>query len=136
MTIDFAKIMARPIAHKPMNQPMSQAEAALAAKVPDLCPDCHGSDVRPAKAECGEGETNYAIRCHHPNAPTIAKLLAIGAAVMPLVRPRSLDVLKRMERRGEEAGHFTVTLSPSVVQCVIDELTTLADLAELRAVEP
>ena len=52
----------------------------LAAKVPDLCPDCHGTGDRMHNGECIGA-------CGHPFAPTFAKLLAIGAAVMGDIEP-------------------------------------------------
>lgn len=44
----------------------------LATKVPDLCPDCKGT---------GSTDLNSTYDCTCPNAPTIARLLAIGEAV-------------------------------------------------------
>ena len=57
------------------------AVAVLAAKVPELCPDCQSDDEWLGMAQTGavawDGEPYYA-ECAHPNAPTIADLLAIG----------------------------------------------------------
>ncbi len=52
---------------------------ALAAKVPELCSTCDEFErtIRPN----GEQVRAY-VSCDHREAPTIAKLLAIGAAVM------------------------------------------------------
>ncbi len=53
------------------------AQAELTAKVPELCPDCHGDP-----SWLRDGAHGNLEPCDHPNAPTIAKLLAIGAAVI------------------------------------------------------
>ena len=52
-----------------------QPHRLLTARVRELCPDCEGTGDRMHNGECIGA-------CGHPNAPTIAKLLAIGAAVM------------------------------------------------------
>jgi hypothetical protein len=61
-------------------------EGLFDAKVPELCPDCQGRELIPCcwGPECHPKGSPCRLckPCDHPNAPTIAKLLAIGAAVM------------------------------------------------------
>lgn len=69
-------------------------DVLLATKVSDLCPDCEGQPCPKCNgtgevAEHHEPWSTEWIGCHychgepcdHPNAPTIARLLAIGEAV-------------------------------------------------------
>jgi hypothetical protein len=54
------------------------ADCVLAARVPQACPTCEGSGhLGPAT---GSPQRDYGRAC--PDCPTVAKLLAIGAAVM------------------------------------------------------
>lgn len=50
----------------------------LAARIPDLCPDCEGSGYTKKRFLRGVVDD---WDCDHPNAPTIGRLLAIGEAV-------------------------------------------------------
>ena len=52
---------------------LASADFILATHIPNLCPDCQGT---------GNGMLLYGMpdACIHPNAPTIARLLAIGEA--------------------------------------------------------
>jgi hypothetical protein len=88
MTIDFATILWDAIDDARGGE-QAIHDAPLAAKVSDLCPDCneHGylrtcpvdTDGDGNCAGCARGRFPHI--CDHPNAPTVAKLLAIGAAV-------------------------------------------------------
>lgn len=51
------------------------ASAALATRVPQACQTCEGDGIR--RSECGAYRPGAC-----PDCPTVAKLLAIGAAVM------------------------------------------------------
>lgn len=53
------------------------AADVLAAKVPELCPDCDSNGW--TVADIGNGDA-VGLQCDHPNSPTIARILAIGAA--------------------------------------------------------
>jgi hypothetical protein len=48
------------------------ADRGLTARVPWLCPDCHGT---------GQSNNLMIDNCDHPAAPTVGKLLAIGQAM-------------------------------------------------------
>jgi hypothetical protein len=92
MTIDFTTLIAgTSMEHSATNDAgefeffLSDAKAVLAAKVPDLCPDCHddpGFDGMVWSGAVDYSGERYYIDCDHPDAPSIGKLLAIGAAVM------------------------------------------------------
>jgi hypothetical protein len=78
------------------------AGKVLAAKVYDLCPDCTTGrfDSNGITTVAGEKVTT----CTHPNAPTIAKLVAIGAAWR---RPAVADdIVTRLRERQRELELF------------------------------
>ena len=79
MSIDFARIIADAIEGTSNSHPFAATAVTLAARLPDLCPDCHG-DTR-VRIDIGF-ERGHSVACTHPNAPTIGKLLAIGAKVL------------------------------------------------------
>ena len=86
-TPDFAAILSRITAgFHGQQMPHVQADALLAAKVPELCRTCGGDGLVPqchpehdAQGEDCGCPANF-MPC--PDCPTIATLLAIGAAVM------------------------------------------------------
>lgn len=74
--IDFAAILANVQCtgeDERWNVGTSQSEALLAAKVPELCPDCIAG-TRPIDL----------TTCTHPNAPTIGRMLAEWRPLMAL----------------------------------------------------
>jgi hypothetical protein len=79
MSIEFVHIIAAASAVADMTWP----EAVLAAAVPDLCPDCNGTGWV-ATRSYSDGIPMTEEACAHPSAPSIGKLLAIGAAVMTI----------------------------------------------------
>ena len=79
MSIDFARIIADAIEGTSNSHPFAATAVTLAARLPDLCPDCHG-DTR-ARIDIGF-ERGHSVACTHSDAPSIGKLLAIGAAVL------------------------------------------------------
>lgn len=60
--------------------PKSDAYAVLDAKVPELCPDCKGRGYT-ERYLGNDLLTWHETRCYHFDAPTIAKLLAIGTVM-------------------------------------------------------
>jgi hypothetical protein len=73
--IDFAKIIDDFYSRNGQLPVPAVGAYALMPKVPKLCPDCQHA-AGDAHLSCIATPA-----CTHPNAPTIAKLLAIGAAV-------------------------------------------------------
>lgn len=75
MTADFAYSIMREFMGN------HDTREVLAAKVPDLCPDCNGDPdgLYPKRFPDG-GRASWP--CDHRHAPSVGKLLAIGAAVM------------------------------------------------------
>ncbi len=80
--IDFAKII-----QQALTVTHGEGVWVLDAKVPELCPDCQGEGV----VFCADDD-DIGDGCDHPNAPTIAKLLAIGAAVMTAEVTEDYDI--------------------------------------------
>lgn len=71
------------------------ADAILATRVPDLCPDCEGSGET---WQTYGGITVGVLPCDHPNAPTISDLLRWGENVAK-ARPDSTHDLVQFGRQ-------------------------------------
>lgn len=97
-TPDFAAILALAIAEYEWRNSSWQAAAALAAKVPEACPDCHGD------GHIHDGIGPSWMPCSHPHAPTIGTLLVWGwnvATARPEQPRRSDDIVWTSENCGQ-----------------------------------
>ena len=83
--LDFTTIFARDFYMRPGSPPddiaLEEASEAMALRIAELCPDCDDEGDRPTGQIDRQGNP-YIEPCTHQAAPTIAKLLAIGAAVI------------------------------------------------------
>lgn len=78
MSIDYRTLLAEAYWDVPTPQDCPAdadevADAILATRIPDLCPDCKGRDFTTAGPMLRGGPI-----CYHPNAPTIADRLALA----------------------------------------------------------
>jgi len=83
---DFAAILGDRLAHSIQGEPITGIHTPtgagtyqLAAKVPELCPDCKGRGRTAAVRRL-----SLPVDCSHPNAPTIGRMLAEWQPLMVL----------------------------------------------------
>ena len=92
MSIDFASVIRAAL--DAADHLHAEPTAVLAAKVPDLCPDCNGT-----------GKTwpleNCAVDCTHPNAPSIGMLLNLASSRWELDK-----ILSPAVWRSEDGRYF------------------------------
>lgn len=88
-TIDFAAILsgaAYPNGGRDgTGRGMATIDAILAARVPELCPDCEGSGEVESSAT-NAGHAFIGDVCTHPNAPTIGQMLREWQALTALAQ--------------------------------------------------
>lgn len=111
---DFLSVMSVAADRAPwlLDRPFSESisEAQLAARVPELCQECAGL----ASPDAAPGMVLGS--CNHDHAPTIAHLLAIGAAAWMAIAERDAAYARRAN--GDVANIHAIDAINAAVKAV------------------